>query len=85
LKCTSLTPEVQEVTVDCEPLRLEVVDEQMAQVLRGKSSVERVAMTLDANRTMRLMLESHFRSRNPEWPDEQVNRAVARRILGDAG
>lgn len=71
--------------MDREPVRLEVVDDLMVEVLRGKSSVERVAMTLDANRTMRLMLESHFRSLNPGWSGEEVNRAIARRMLGDAG
>jgi len=71
--------------MDRKPIRLEVVDDLMVEVLRGKSSVERVAMTLDANRTMRLMLESHFRSRNPGWSSEEVNRAIARRMLGDAG
>jgi hypothetical protein len=68
-----------------ETIRLEVVDDLMAEVIRGKSSAERVAMTLDANHTMRLMLEAHFRSRNPDWSNEQVNRAIAGRMLGDAG
>ena len=59
--------------------------DDMVEVLRKKTSVERVAMVLDANRTMRLMLQAHFRERHPDWDDDQIAAAVARRLLGDAG
>ena len=65
--------------------RIEVLDDDMVEVLRRKTPVDRVAMVLDANRTMRMMLQAHFRKRHPEWDDDQVAAAVARRLLGDAG
>jgi len=68
-----------------DPSRIEVLDDEMVEVLRKKTPVERVAMVLDANRTMRQMLEAHFRERHPEWGDDEIAAAVARRLLGDAG
>lgn len=68
-----------------DPHRIEVLDDDMVQVLKSKTPVERVAMVLDANRTMRLMLESHFRERHPEWDQPQIAAAVARRLLGEPG
>lgn len=62
---------------------IEVVDDEMAGVYREKTSVERVAMALDAHRTMRLRLEAHLRSANPQWNDAEVAAAVAGRLLGD--
>jgi hypothetical protein len=68
-----------------DPSRIEVLGDDMVEVLRKKTPVERVAMVLDANRTMRLMLEAHFRERHPEWSDNQIAAAIAGRLLGDAG
>ena len=68
-----------------DPNRIEVLDDDMVEVLRKKTPIERVAMVLDANRTMRLMLEAYFRERHPEWDDDQIDAAVARRLLGDTG
>ena len=68
-----------------DPSRIEVLDDDMVEVLRRKTPVERVGMVLDANRTMRLMLEAHFRERHPDWDDNQIAAAVARRLLGESG
>jgi hypothetical protein len=65
--------------------RIEVLDDDMVEVLKRKTPVERVAMVLDANQTMRLMLQAHFRERHPKWDDDQIAVAVARRLLGDTG
>jgi hypothetical protein len=40
--------------------RIELLDEAIVQVLRGKTPTERVAMIFAANRTMRLRLEGHL-------------------------
>lgn len=63
--------------------RIEVLDDDMVRVLQSKTPEERIAMVFDANRTMRLMLESHFRERHPEWDQSQITSAVARRLLGE--
>jgi hypothetical protein len=67
-----------------DPNRIEVLDDDMVEVLRKKSPSERVEMVFDANRTMRLILEGHFRDRHPDWDDNRIRAAVARRLLGDA-
>lgn len=62
--------------------QIEVVDDAIAAILRGKTPAERIAMAFDANHTARLVIESAERARHPEWDDRQVKRAVARRMLG---
>ena len=66
-----------------DPRRIEVMDDAMAEVMRGKTPAERVAMIFDANRTMRLLIEGPLRQRHPEWTDEQIQREVARRMLSE--
>jgi hypothetical protein len=40
-----------------DPNRIEVVDEEVAELLRRKTPAERVKMISDAHRTMRLIIE----------------------------
>ena len=67
-----------------DPSRIEVLDDDMVEVLRQKTPAERVEMVFDANRTMRLILEGHFRDRHPDWESDRIHAAIARRLLGDA-
>jgi hypothetical protein len=60
---------------------IELLDEAVVQVLRGKTSAQRVAMIFAANRTMRLRLEGHLRTRHPDWDDLTLAREIARRML----
>ena len=64
--------------------QIEVVDEAQARVLRGKTPAERIAMVLQCNETMRLLIEARLRTRHPEWTDGQVSAGVARRMLGES-
>ncbi len=64
-------------TVD--PRRIEILDEAVVEVLRRKTPVQRVAMALDAERTMRLLLEAHLHSRYPDWDERQIGSEIARR------
>jgi hypothetical protein len=57
---------------------IELLDEAVVEVLRRKTPVERVAMIFAANRTMRLRLEGHLRTRHPEWDDQTVMQEIAR-------
>ena len=63
--------------------RIEVLDDDMVRVLRSQTPEERIAMVFDANRTMRLLLASHFHEQHPEWDQSQIAAAVARRLLGE--
>jgi len=70
---------------DFNPSRIEVLDDDMVRVLQSKTPQERIAMVFDANRTMRLMLEAHFRERHPEWDQSQIAAAIAQRLLRGSG
>jgi hypothetical protein len=59
---------------------VELLDPAMVQVLRRKTPTERVAMIFAANRTMRLRLEGHLRSRHPDRNDQAVMQEIARRM-----
>jgi hypothetical protein len=63
---------------------IELLDPAVVEVLRRKTPTERVAMIFAANRTMRLRLEGHLRTKHPEWDDEMVMREIARRMLRGA-
>lgn len=65
--------------------QIEVVDDALAEVLRRKTPAERVAMVSSANRTMRLLIEGHLRTRYPDWDDARIAREVARRMTRGTG
>jgi len=64
--------------------QIEVVDEDVAAILRQKAPWERVAMMSAAHRTMRLLVEGAIRSDHPDWDGERVRAAVARRMTRGA-
>lgn len=64
--------------------QIEVIDDLVAIALAGKTSVEKIAMVMEANRTARLLLSSTLRSRHLDWSAERVDQEVARRMLGGA-
>ena len=68
-----------------DPSRIELLDEDMVRVLKGKSPEERIAIVLDANRTMRLMLQAHLRESHPDWTENQIAVGISRRLLGGTG
>ena len=61
------------------PPCIEVLDDAMVEVLRGKTKTERVAMVFDAERTMRLMLEANLHWRHPDWDAQRIGKEIARR------
>lgn len=65
-----------------DPRNLEVVDDQLAEVLRCKSPAEKVAMVAAANRTARLLAAAGIRFQHPEWDDSQIQAEVIRRVTG---
>ena len=64
--------------------RIEILDPAIVEILKTKSPAERLAMVFAANRTMRLRLEGHLRTHHPDWDDEQIQREIAKRMLGVA-
>ena len=64
---------------------VELLDEAVVEVLRRKTATERVGMIFAANRTMRLRLEGHLRSRHPDWDAQTVVQEIARRMSRGTG
>ncbi len=61
---------------------VEVVDDQLAEVLRRKSPAEKVEMVAAANRTARLLAAAGVRFQHPDWNDAQIQAEVIRRVTG---
>ena len=60
--------------------QIEVVDEDMAEVLRQKQPWERIEIGFNLWIDARKMLTSHLAATHPDWTEEQIRRDVARRM-----
>jgi hypothetical protein len=58
----------------------EVVDEEMARVLREKTGAERLEIAWRMFASARGMLESHLRSEHPDWSEQQIRAEAVRRL-----
>jgi len=65
-----------------DPNNIEVVDERLAEVLRGKTAAEKLEMISAANRTARLLATAGVRYQHPDWDEAQVQAEVIRRVCG---
>jgi hypothetical protein len=63
---------------------VEFMDREMVAMLQSKSTTEKIAMVGAAHRTMRLLMASGIRGKNPKWSDEQVLAEINRRIFHGA-
>jgi hypothetical protein len=71
---------------DMPPIgRIEVIDDDLAEVLRKKTPLERVQMIGAANRTARLLAAAGVRFQHPDWNEEQVQAEVIKRVCGGTG
>jgi hypothetical protein len=66
------------------PMQIEVVDDQMAEVLKGKTPAERLRIGFNMWISVRKMLLSHIAHSHPDWSRQEVEREVARRLLHGA-
>jgi hypothetical protein len=62
------------------PAKIEVVDHDVAAILREKSPAERLEIAWGMWRSVRDMLLNLLRAQHPDWSPEQVAREVARRM-----
>lgn len=60
--------------------RIEVLDDEMAAVLRAKTGAERLRIASDMFASARKMLINSLRSQHPDWTDQQVNAEAVRRL-----
>jgi hypothetical protein len=63
-----------------DELVIEVMDDDMADVLRQKTEVEQLRIGSRMWRSARVILGASIRSLHPDWDDQAVNREIARRI-----
>lgn len=59
---------------------IEVMDDDMAVILRQKSEVERLRIANRMWKSARVILRGAIRTEHPDWTIEQVNQEIARRI-----
>ncbi|MCB1033225.1 MAG: hypothetical protein KDD47_05265 [Acidobacteria bacterium] len=69
---------MDEVRID--PRQVEVVDDDMARVLRSKTGAERLTIAFGMFTSARRMLLSHLRASHPGWSHDEILREVARRL-----
>jgi hypothetical protein len=67
-----------------DPRRYEIIDEQMAEIMRSKTPGERLAIVNSMWRMGRALIESMLRHDHPEWSDDDINKETARRMLRGA-
>lgn len=60
--------------------KIEVVDDDMAAILRAKSETERLQMGFAMWESARAMIRAVITAENPTWSTEQIDRAVAHRM-----
>jgi hypothetical protein len=74
---------VSDSTID--PRRIEVVDDQVARILRGMSGADRLRLAHEAWELARERLIAFVGSRNPQWSVERVRQEVAKRLGHEPG
>lgn len=58
----------------------DVVDDEMARVLRGMTGAERLRIASGMFASARRMIASHLAAEHPDWDQERIERETARRI-----
>jgi hypothetical protein len=59
---------------------LEIVDDEMARVLRGMTGAERLKIADRMFSSARRMIASHLAAEHPDWDPEQIERETSKRI-----
>lgn len=60
--------------------KLEIVDDEMARVLRGMTGAERLKIADRMFSSARRMIASHLAAEHPDWDQERIERETSRRI-----
>jgi hypothetical protein len=64
-----------------EPFVIEFMDREMVEILRSKTTTEKIAMLGAAHRTAKKLVACGIRGMHPDWSDEQVQAEVTRRMF----
>jgi hypothetical protein len=63
-----------------DPGQIEVLDDDMAAILRLKTPAERLAIAHGMWRFARRMIVTNLRAEHPDWDQAAVDREAARRL-----
>jgi hypothetical protein len=63
-----------------DPRRIEVIDDQTAQIMRRMSGAQRLRAAGEMREAAERMLTAHLQASNPQWSVEEVCREVLRRL-----
>ena len=66
--------------VRLDPRSVEIVDEEVARILRTKTGAERLQIAFGMYKSARRMLTSMLTADHPDWSEEQVREEVGRRL-----
>lgn len=66
--------------VRLDPRSVEIVDAEVARILRTKTGAERLQIAFGMYDSVWSMLTSMLTTDHPDWSEEQVREEVARRI-----
>ena len=58
----------------------DVLDDEMARILRGLTGAERLKIANDMFVSARRMLASHLAAEHPDWDQDRIEQETARRI-----
>ncbi len=63
-----------------DPRSVEIVDEDVARILRTKTGAERLRIAFSMYDSARRMLISMLTADHPDWSEDQVREEVVRRL-----
>ena len=69
-----------EKRLSVELSQIEVVDDTMCEVLRQKTSLERLKIAFGLWSSARKQLFTYIRSLHPDWDEKRINKEVVKRI-----
>ena len=63
-----------------DPKRYEIMDDQMAEIMRSKTPDEKLAMLDGMWRMARGLIRDKLRQDYPQWSEAEIDRETARRM-----
>lgn len=67
-----------------EPIVVEFMDREMVEILRSKTTTEKIAMLGAAHQTAKKLVTCGIRGDHPDWSEEQVHEELTRRMFRGA-
>lgn len=61
-------------------VNIEIIDDQMAEILRKKTPQERIDIAFKMWDSARKMLINYFHTTHPDWDDDKIKKKTAERL-----